>query len=168
VLRDINMNKTGFIGTFQDLTQIMKLEAEMKNKEKWAAIGELSANIAHEIRNPLASLKGSIEMLKEGNLPEKHKERLMNIALNEMERLNNIVTDFLIYSRPKPLEIQKVDIHSILDSTLELLKNAEHKATISITKNFKGQLFINADPEKIRQVFWNLGQCVWAMGNGGN
>jgi two-component system sensor histidine kinase PilS (NtrC family) len=168
VLRDINMNKTGFIGTFQDLTQIMKLEAEIKNKEKWAAIGELSANIAHEIRNPLASLKGSIEMLKEGNLPEKHKERLMNIALNEMDRLNNIITDFLIYSRPKPLEIQKVDIHSILDSTLELLKNKEHKANISITRDFKEQLFIQADPERIRQVFWNLGvNALEAMENGG-
>jgi len=157
VLRDINENKTGFIGVFQDLTEKKKLESEIKNKEKWAAIGELSANIAHEIRNPLASLRGSIEMLKEGKLAAKHKERMMDIALSEMERLNNTISDFLTYSSPKPLEIQPVDLHSILDSTLELLKNTEPKSDISIKKDFEGQLLVHADPEKIRQVFWNLG-----------
>lgn len=157
VLRDLNENNTGFIGIFQDLTEKKKLESEMKNKEKWAAVGELSANIAHEIRNPLASLRGSIEMLREGKLPERHKEKLMDIALNEMERLNNIISDFLTYSRPKPLEIKPIDIHSILDSTLELLKNAEHKSGISIKKDFDGQFLIHADPERMRQVFWNLG-----------
>lgn len=157
VLKDLNKNETGFIGIFQDLTQIKKLESEMKNKEQWAAIGELSANIAHEIRNPLASLKGSIEMLREDKLSEKHKKNLMDIALNEMDRLNNTITDFLTYSRPKPLEIQLIDLHPILDSTLELLMNAEHNGKISIKKDFKGQLFVRADPEKIRQVFWNLG-----------
>ncbi|PKL52363.1 MAG: hypothetical protein CVV37_01695 [Nitrospira bacterium HGW-Nitrospira-1] len=157
VLRDRKGNKTGFIGIFQDLTQKKQLESEIKNKEKWAAIGELSANIAHEIRNPLASLRGSIEMLKEGKLPEKHKEKLMDIALSEMERLNNTISDFLTYSSPKPLDIRLVDLHSILDGTLELLKNAEHKSGISIKKEFEGELLIHADPEKMRQVFWNLG-----------
>ena len=168
VLRDINENKTGYIGIFQDLTEKKRLESEMKNKEKWAAIGELSANIAHEIRNPLASLRGSIEMLKEGKIPEKHREKLMGIALSEMERLNNTISDFLTYSSPKPLEIQPVDLHAILDSTLELLKNTEHKSGISIKRDFEGQLFIHADPEKIRQVFWNLGANAFeAMDNSG-
>jgi two-component system sensor histidine kinase PilS (NtrC family) len=168
VLRDINENKKGYIGVFQDLTEKKKLESEMKNKEKWAAIGELSANIAHEIRNPLASLKGSIEMLKEGKLPEKHKAKLMDIALSEMERLNNTITDFLTYSSPKPLEIQSIDLHSLLDSTLELLKNAGHNGSISIKKDFEGELLIHADPEKIRQVFWNLGtNACEAMGDRG-
>lgn len=168
VLRDINKNKTGYIGVFQDLTEKKKLESEIKNKEKWAAVGELSANIAHEIRNPLASLRGSIEMLREGKLPERHKEKLMDIALSEMERLNNIISDFLTYSRPKPLEIKPIDIHAILDSTLELLKNAEHKSGISIKKNFEGQFLIHADPERMRQVFWNLGTNAFeAMENSG-
>jgi len=167
-LRDLNENNTGFIGIFQDMTEKKKLESEMKNKEKWAAVGELSANIAHEIRNPLASLRGSIEMLKEGKLPERHKEKLMDIALGEMERLNNIISDFLTYSRPKPLEIRPIDIHSILDSTLELLRNAEHKSGISIKKDFEGQFLINADPERMRQVFWNLGTNAFeAMENSG-
>jgi two-component system, NtrC family, sensor histidine kinase PilS len=157
VLRDLNENNTGFIGIFQDLTEKKRLESEMKNKEKWAAVGELSANIAHEIRNPLASLRGSIEMLREGTLPERHKEKLMDIALGEMERLNNIISDFLTYSSPKPLDIKPIDIHAILDSTLELLKNTEHKSGISIKKDFEGQFIVHADPERMRQVFWNLG-----------
>ena len=160
--------RQGFIGIFQDLSQIKKLEAEMKNKEKWAAIGELSANIAHEIRNPLASLRGSIEILREGKLPEKHKEKLMNIALSEMDRLNNTISDFLAYSSPKPLEKKIVDLHPVLDSTLELLIHSENNGGITIKKNFEGQLFSHADPEKIRQVFWNLGINAYeAMGNGG-
>ena len=167
-LKDINGNETGFIGIFQDLTQIKKLESEMQYKEKWAAIGELSANIAHEIRNPLAALKGSVEMLREDKLPEKHKERLMTIALSEMERLNKIISDFLTYSSPKPLEIQRIDLHSVLDRTLDLLKNAEHKGGVSIKKEYEGQLFIEADPEKLSQVFWNLGVNAFeAMGNEG-
>jgi two-component system sensor histidine kinase PilS (NtrC family) len=168
LLRDLNGNKTGFIGIFQDLTEKKRLESEMKNKEKWAAIGELSANIAHEIRNPLASLRGSIEMLREDKLPERHKEKLMGIALNEMERLNNIISDFLTYSSPRPLEIKPIDIHSILDSTLDLLRNVEHKSGISIKKDFEGKFLINADPERMRQVFWNLGtNAIDAMDDGG-
>src|SRR4030042_5173136 len=97
----------------------------MKLKEKWAALGELSSNIAHEIRNPLASLKGSIEMLKEDAIPRNQKQRLMEIALKEMERLNRIITDFLTYSRPMPPEFKRFDLHGMLDETIELIKNVE-------------------------------------------
>ncbi len=116
-------NTKGFIVVFQDLTQIKRLELEIKQKEKWAAIGELSSNIAHEIRNPLASLKGSIEMLKEDSVPKNYKEKLMEIALNEMDRLNSVITDFLTYSRPSPPELRKFDLHRLLDEISELLKN---------------------------------------------
>ena len=112
-------------GIYRDLPgphQIKRLEVEIKQKEKWAAIGELSSNIAHEIRNPLASLKGSIEMLKEDTVAENYKERLMEIALKEMDRLNRIITDFLTYSRPTPPELKKVDLHRLLDETSELLE----------------------------------------------
>lgn len=169
VLKDISGSETGFIGIFQDLTQLKKLETEVKQKEKWAAIGELSANIAHEIRNPLASIKGSIEMLKEEKIPLKHRGKLMDIALKEMGRLDNIVRDFLTYSSPRHLEIQRVDLHLLLEETLSLLDNIEqNKGNISIRKDFEGPLFIEADPQKIRQVFWNLGlNALEAMQDGG-
>lgn len=161
-LRDIDGNKKGFIVIFQDLTKLKKLEAEMKQKEKWAAIGELSSNIAHEIRNPLASLKGSIEMLKEGAMPDNYKERLMEIALKEMERLNRIVTDFLTYSRPSPPNLQKIDLHMLLDETLDLLENVHQgSGDLSIGRDYSDRLDVYADPQKLRQVFWNL--CINAV-----
>jgi len=168
-LRDIGGNRTGFIGVFQDLTQLKEMETEMKQKEKLAAIGELSANIAHEIRNPLASLRGSIEMLREGKIPEKHRARLMDIAIGEMERLNSIITDFLSYSRPKPVELQNVDIHGLLNDTIDLLKNSEqNRGNIECEKKFSGELIMCADPGKMRQVFWNLGlNAMEALAEGG-
>lgn len=169
LLRDASGQETGFIGTFQDLTFIKSLEAEVKQKEKWAAIGELSANIAHEIRNPLASMRGSIEMLRDEKIPQKHKDKLMSIAFNEMERLNNIITDFLTYSSSRPPETRNTDLHLLLDETLTLLKNAEqNKGNISINKGFQGPLLAQVDPQKIRQVFWNLGiNAIEAMKDGG-
>ncbi len=168
-LKGINGSNRGFIGIFQDLTQLKRLEEEIKQKEKWAAIGELSSNIAHEIKNPLASLKGSIEMLKEGTAPKNYSEKLMEIALKEMERLDRIITDFLTYSRPTPPQFKRFDLHSIIDETTELLKNVEqNKGNISIKKDYTGRLEVNADPQKIRQVFWNLGiNAIEAMPEGG-
>jgi two-component system sensor histidine kinase PilS (NtrC family) len=159
----------GFIVVFQDLTLIKRLETEIQQKEKWAAIGELSSNIAHEIRNPLASLKGSIEMLKEDSVPQNYKERLMEIALSEMERLNRIITDFLTYSRPTPPDFKQFDLHELLDETIELLRNVDqNKGSVTIRKDYHGPTRVKADPQKIRQVFWNLGiNAVDAMPEGG-
>jgi two-component system sensor histidine kinase PilS (NtrC family) len=159
----------GFIVVFQDLTQIQRLEEEIKQKEKWAAIGELSSNIAHEIRNPLASLKGSVEMLREDSMSKNHKERLMEIALNEMDRLNRIITDFLTYSRPAPPEFKEFDLHALLDETIELLKNTDqNRGLVSIEKEYSGAARMTGDPQKLSQVFWNLGlNAMDAMPEGG-
>ncbi len=167
--RDSSGLKTGYICIFQDITELKNLEAELKHKETLAAIGELSANMAHEIRNPLASLKGSIEMLREGKLTKEHGEKLMNIALSEMDRLNKIIVDFLTYSSPKPPEFFKFDLHMMLDETLELIKNAiVNTDMIVIKKDFEGQNEIVGDPQKLRQVFLNLGMnAVESMPEGG-
>jgi len=165
---DCNGQKTGFIGVFQDITHVKRMEDEIKHKEKWAAIGELSASIAHEIRNPLASLKGAIEILKEDRVVKGQKERLTEIALKEMERLNKIITDFLMYSRPRAAETSFFDLNLLIDDTLELLKNASTANGISIMKDFSEALFVNADRQKIHQVFLNLGMnAMEAMPDGG-
>ncbi len=166
---DVNGRKPGFIGIFQDITMLKKMEMDIKHKEKWAAIGELSANIAHEIRNPLASLKGSIEMLREDRVAKEQKERLTEIALKEMERVNGIITDFLMYSTPRAAEFSAFDLNLVLDDTLELLKNtASARNDISITKDFDMPLFVNADRQKMHQVFLNLGMnALEAMPDGG-
>ncbi len=166
---DVTGRKTGFIGIFHDITMLKKMEMDIKHKEKWAAIGELSANIAHEIRNPLASLKGSIEMLREDRAAKEQKERLTEIALKEMERLNEIITDFLMYSTPRAAEFSAFDLNLVLDDTLELLKNtASARNDISITKEFDMPLSVNADRQKMHQVFLNLGMnALESMPDGG-
>lgn len=166
---DSSGQKTGYTCIFQDITELKNLEAELKHKETLAAIGELSANMAHEIRNPLASLKGSIEMLKERTLTKDHGEKLMNIALSEMDRLNKIITDFLTYSRPRDPEFFRFDLNAMLDETVELIRNATTNTDmISIRKRFQGRREIVADPQKLRQVFLNLGMnAIESMHNGG-
>jgi len=166
---DVEGNTTGYICVFQDITQLKNLEAELKHKETLAAIGELSANMAHEIRNPLASLKGSVEMLKEGILTDDQKEKLMNIAISEMDRLNKIIADFLSYSRPQRPEFSWFDLHHLLDETVELMKNAAVRTDrVTIQKHFSDQNRICADPHKLRQVFLNLGiNAIESMPEGG-
>lgn len=157
LLKDSMGNTKGYIGIFQDLTHVKELEEEMKNREKLAVIGELSSSIAHEIRNPLASLKSSIELLKDESIPLENRRRLMDIAINEMERLNKFITDFLAYSRPSPCEFTVFDLNILIDDIVELLKKRVEEKNIKIIKNYNGRLLIKADPQKIKQVLWNLG-----------
>ena len=165
---DSGGSKTGYVCVFQDITQIKNLEAEVKHKATLAAIGELSANMAHEIRNPLASLKGSIEMLKERTLTRDHSENLMNIAISEMDRLNKIISDFLMYSRPRPPEFSRVDLHVVLSETVDLLRSAVGSDRIMIHKDFSGPNELLVDPSKLRQVFLNLGMnSLESMTSGG-
>ncbi|MBI4685987.1 MAG: PAS domain-containing protein [Nitrospirae bacterium] len=168
-LRDISGRNTGFIGIFQDLTHVKMMEVEIKQQEQWATIGELSANIAHEIRNPIASIKGFLEMLKEGRVAFEHKEKLTEIVLKEIDRLDKVITDFLTYSRPKPVEFSKFDLSLMLEDALELLSNTtDARDSITIRKDIDRPLYIDADRQKLQQVFWNLGMnAIEAMPSGG-
>lgn len=166
-MKDAKGSDIGFIGVFQDLTELKTLAEEIKQKEKWATIGELSANMAHEIRNPLASLTGSIEMLRERAVSTEKKEKLMSIALSEMDRLSHIIGDFLTYSRPSVIEEAECDLSAILDKTLDLLRS-KSPTGIVIKKNYPSPLPIRADQPKLEQVFLNLGlNALEAMPSGG-
>ncbi|MGD2079848.1 MAG: ATP-binding protein [Nitrospirota bacterium] len=167
-MKDAKGRDTGFIGVFQDLTRLKRLAEEIRQKEKWATIGELSANMAHEIRNPLASLKGSIEMLRESSVSTEKKEKLMSIAISEMDRLNHIIGDFLTYSRPSALEVDRCDLSAILDKTLDLLRSKSSNGIV-IKKTYSSPLTVSADQLKLEQVFLNLGlNALDAMPSGGS
>ena len=167
-LMDTAGRQTGHICIFQDLTELKSLEREVKRKENLAAIGELSANIAHEIRNPLASLKSSMEMLKEGSLGEEHRDRLMSIALSEMDRLNHTITDFLQFSKPAPLSLSGFDLAEALKDVLDLLMNLERPEPVEFENDLSGALPVKADHDKMKDVFWNLGtNALDAMPEGG-
>lgn len=158
ILRNSSGEPIGQIGVFQDLTELKAMEAEIRRSMKWASIGELSASIAHELRNPLASLKASIEMLREKKLSGQHADHLMEIALSEMDRLDNIVTDFLLYAKPQRLNKTSFDLHQSLKDVIMLLRSSEpDRKNVNISENLPGKLNITGDSEKLRQVFWNLG-----------
>lgn len=168
-LKDSSGGSIGLIGIFQDLTELKAMEAEVKRKEKWAFIGELSASIAHELRNPLASLKGSIEMLRAKNVPEQQADRLMGIALSEMDRLNGIVTDFLLYARPQKLNKEIYDLNQSLREIVTLLQSSEENIDhVTISASLDGDRLVNGDARQLKQVFWNLGvNAMDAVSDGG-
>ncbi len=166
-LYDLGGNITGFIGVFQDLTELKALALEVKRKERLAAVGELSAKIAHEIRNPLASLKGAMEMLLEGAIDQSQRDRLMNIALGEMDRLNSTLTDYLSFARPDTHTLEEFDLHKAIKETVELLKMRDDKM-VEVQAAFEGALMVKADPRKMKEVFWNLGvNALQSMPEGG-
>jgi two-component system sensor histidine kinase PilS (NtrC family) len=160
----------GYVYTFDDLTEIRRLEREVRMQDRLAAVGRLAAAIAHEIRNPLTSIAGSVSMLSGAEMTDEQRQ-LLQIVTRESERLNNIITDFLAYSRGKQYRFDRVDLLPLLQDTLTLLENRliTEKAGIHIERNFKVREAIAlADGDKVKQVFWNFCQnAVRAMHDGG-
>ena len=122
----------GFVYTFDDLTEIRRLEREVRMQDRLAAVGRLAAAIAHEIRNPLTSIAGSVSMLSEiPDLGDEHRH-LLQIVTSESERLNTIITDFLAYSRGRQYRFAKVDLLPLLEDTLTLLEHRLAKQNTGI------------------------------------
>jgi len=161
----------GYVYALDDLTEIRRLEREVRMQDRLAAVGRLAAAIAHEIRNPLTSIAGSVSMLS--GIPEMSEEHrhLLDIVTRESQRLNGIITDFLAYSRGKKYNFEKADLVVLLEDTLTLMR---HRMTaedtgIVIESSFEvPEAWVIADGDKIKQVFWNITEnAVRAMPNGG-
>lgn len=157
-LKNEKMETTGVIGNFQDITRIKELEEEMKKKDRLAMVGEMAAGMAHEVRNPLASLIGSMQLLREELKLNEENSHLLDIALRETDKLNLIITNFLTYTRPVPLNKRQCDIKELINDALTFLKKSkEYREDISIITEFpEGELTANVDPHQINQVLWNL------------
>jgi two-component system sensor histidine kinase PilS (NtrC family) len=162
----------GYVYVFDDLTEIRRLEREVRMQDKLAAVGRLAAAIAHEIRNPLTSIAGSVSMLS--GVPEMNEDhrRLLDIVTRESQRLNSIITDFLAYSRTKQYHFDRVDLIQSVEDTLTLMDHrmTAEKTGITIDRRFSvRQAWAIADGDKLKQVFWNLCEnAVRAMKDGGN
>jgi two-component system sensor histidine kinase PilS (NtrC family) len=161
----------GYVYALDDLTEIRRLEREVRMQDRLAAVGRLAAAIAHEIRNPLTSIAGSVSMLS--GIPEMSEEHrnLLAIVTRESQRLNGIITDFLAYSRGKQYHFAKTDLVRLLEDTLTLMRHrmtAENTA-ITIESGFAvREAWVLADGDKIKQVFWNFAEnAVRAMRSGG-
>ncbi len=158
-----------FIVIFQDLTQVKALEDQLRRDEKLKALGELSIGIAHEIRNPLASISGSIQVLKNDLKLDGEDLRLMEIVLRETDRLNQLITDYLLFARPAREKHESVDISSVASETVKVFGNCAEAAKIGIRCELTGGMFILGDARQLGQVFWNLFlNAAHAMPDGGD
>jgi two-component system sensor histidine kinase PilS (NtrC family) len=169
-LRTREAVRSGYVFNFQDLTELRRLEQEVATKERMAAVGRLSAAIAHEIRQPLTAIAGAVKELGRLVPLEEDEKHLVSIVSRESERLNHIITDFLNYSREKSYAFQEQDVRALLEETLTLIeRKPDIVKNVQLVRSFNGQVSkAKVDPNKIRQVFWNLcDNAVRAMPNGG-
>jgi two-component system, NtrC family, sensor histidine kinase PilS len=169
-LRSRDTQRSGYVFNFQDLTELRRLEQEVATKDRMAALGRLSAAIAHEIRQPLTAMAGAVKELARLIPLEEDEKHLVGIVSRESERLNHIITDFLNYSREKNYEFAEADVRSLLEETLVLIeKKPGVESRYHIERVFNGQpMPARVDANKIRQVFWNLcDNALRAMPDGG-
>jgi two-component system sensor histidine kinase PilS (NtrC family) len=149
----------GFVYSFDDLTEIRRLEREVRMQDRLAAVGRLAAAIAHEIRNPLTSIAGSVSMLSDAPALNSEERHLLQIVIRESDRLNHIITDFLAYSRGKQYRFERVNLIPLLQDTLTLLEHrlTAENAGIELKRSFpKSEAWLLADGDKLKQVFWNF------------
>jgi len=162
--------RAGYLFTFQDVTNIKKLERDAAMQQRLAAVGEMAAGIAHEIRNPLASMSGSIQILRQDLPLTSEQEQLMDIVLRESERLNTTIRSFLDYARPQRFEVKRFDARRALNDTALLLRNSadlheQHTISVDLPAT---ELWYDADEGQIKQIVWNLAtNALRAMPDGG-
>ena len=155
-LRDVHDEVIGRVINFQDLTELRRLELHARRAERLATVGQLAAGIAHEIRNPLASISGSIELLQASAQTSEDDRTLMQIVHREIQRLNILIGDLLDYANPRPSEPVDFDLGSLVEETLRVARGEAAFAEIELTSQVDLDLRIHADPAKLRQVLWNL------------
>jgi two-component system sensor histidine kinase PilS (NtrC family) len=137
--------------------ELRVMESHVKRVEKMAAIGEMAAGLAHEIKNPLASLTGSIQLLKEDFRYDPDHDKLMQIILREADRLSSLANNFLMYARPPAGKVETIELEKVIIETTELFeKDASNDGRITTTKNIQSGIWISMDPVHLRQILWNL------------
>jgi two-component system sensor histidine kinase PilS (NtrC family) len=161
---------TGLVITFQDLTQVRALEETSRRQDRLAAVGRVAASIAHEIRNPLAAMRGSIQVLRSEVDGNSSQGELMEIILRESDRLNRIITDYLTYARPRSQVYEGVDVREVLNETFTLLRHSpELLAGHHLEEDYTEEpSMMKADASQIKQVCWNIARnALQAMPGGG-
>jgi two-component system sensor histidine kinase PilS (NtrC family) len=159
----------GLIAACEDLSTVRQMEARMRHADRLASLGRMSANIAHEIRNPLASMTGAIEALTApSGLGPEERESLGQIVTRESERLNRIIRDFLAYARPTPLERKRTDLAALLEEILVLVEHRPLPGGVKIVRAFASPLWAEVDANAVRQSLWNIClNAIEAMPDGG-
>src|SRR3954466_14644835 len=163
--------EVGYVYTFADLTDIKRLEREVRMRDRLTAVGRMAGGIAHEIRNPLSSIAGSVKVLSHISTLTEEQQTLVDIVIRESDRLNAIISDFLNYTREKSYQFAETDLVALLNDTLTLLANhPQNQGTdIKIVRDFgETEAWSTVDGDKMKQVFWNLSEnAMRAMPHGG-
>jgi two-component system sensor histidine kinase PilS (NtrC family) len=155
-LRDQHDEVIGRVINFQDLTELRRLELHAQRAERLATVGQLAAGVAHEIRNPLASISGSIELLRQSPQTSEDDRTLMTIVHREIQRLNVLIGDLLDYANPRPSQPVDFDLGSLVEETLRVARSEPAFAEVELAHDVEQPLPVHADPAKLRQVVWNL------------
>ncbi|HEU5393348.1 MAG TPA: ATP-binding protein, partial [Candidatus Methylomirabilis sp.] len=149
----------GLVAVFQDLSEKKRIEEQLRRADRLAAVGQLAASIAHEIRNPLAAISGSIQVLQEEMQPHGQSRQLLDIILREADRLKLITGQFLDFVRPRTPLRKECELVTCLEETVLLLRQRERTGA---------EVVVAADEDQLRQVFWNISlNAVQAMPEGG-
>jgi two-component system sensor histidine kinase PilS (NtrC family) len=156
LVRDTQGKVLGLLITFQDLSRLKEMEEQLKRADRLAAVGQLAAGMAHEIRNPLASISGSVQLLMEGASVGEEERRLMGIVVREAKRLNRLLTDFLVFARPAPPKSGLVNVSELLDELSSMLKGDERFEKIEIRREYPPGCEMYCDRGQIGQALWNL------------
>jgi PAS domain S-box-containing protein len=164
-----NEQQQGYIVNVQDVTLLKKLEEQAARRDRFTAMGEMAANIAHEIRNPLGSIELFASLAKKGMPPEDEKLEYINHITNGVASMNHIISNLLEYTKPRPVSLQKVDLHKLVKETVEFTRFSASQNQVEMGLALKArQSRINGDPELLKQVFHNLIlNAVQAMPDGG-
>jgi two-component system sensor histidine kinase PilS (NtrC family) len=162
---------SGYVWSFQDVTDVRRLERDARLRQRLAAVGEMAAGIAHEIRNPLASMSGSIQVLRQELPLSEDQAQLMDIVLRESERLNDTIKSFLAYARPQRSAVTRLDMGKVVQDAALLLRNSEevrshHVIDVDVPA---GPVWCEADENQVRAIVWNLAtNGLRAMSGGGH
>ena len=170
VLRDPRGAEAGFLFVFQDLTEMKKMEAELQLKDRMSVLGQMAAGMAHELRNPLASMTGSVQILKNELALSPDQAELMQVVLDESRRLDQTIRDFLLFARPSRFQPEEADLAQVLSDALVLLRNsAELRPDHRVRTDFDPPCIpYSFDVNQMKQIFWNLAKnSLRAMPAGG-
>ena len=156
-MKDAEGHSIGRVVIFQDLTPIRQMEERVRIADRLAGVGELAAGLAHEIRNPLASIAGSSQLLRESSASSGESATLLEIIGRESERLNGLITDFLAYTGPSQRNTTRLDVAALLQEVAEAVRAGEAREKgVAIELSPLHALFVEGDREQLKQVAWNL------------
>lgn len=149
-------NHSGVVINFQDVTEFKRMASELKRSAQLAAVGELSARIAHEIRNPLAAISGSVQLIAQHSGISGEEQKLFEIVVKETDRLNTLIRDFLAYARPHPPQFVQIPLSRLLDTMMQLMVSDARFKEIIIRRDFIDSVLVRVDVDQFIQVLWNI------------